>query len=168
MLFCLVLQQFCVFSGTWSICYLIVLHMQFTKKVCFSATFFFSEGKFDAKKDQKCEFWLHTISVKIKMFKRLFKHCYFSVGILTLVKSSAKWKHLEQKGPQTPPPPYYRPSINADLVGKTLKICNLRTSTIIIAIIIIPIARKAYPPLSWFTHLLSIFYINSHEGNDDL
>ena len=55
-------------------------------------------GKFDAKKDQKCEFWLHIISVKIKMFKRLFKHCYFSVGILTLVKSSAKWKHLEQKG----------------------------------------------------------------------
>ena len=77
--------------------------MQFVKKVCFSATFFFSVSKSDAKKDQKCEFWLHNVSVKIKMLKRLFKHYYFPIGILTIVKSSAKWKHIwDRKGPKPP------------------------------------------------------------------
>ena len=91
--FYLILQEFCDFSGTWDLHYLVFLRMQFLS------------GKLGPKMDQNCKLWVHFISAKTQNFEGFFRHCVSLTGRLTLFKISAKSNNIcGTKGSKAPPP----------------------------------------------------------------
>ena len=103
--FYLILQEFCDFSGTRDLHYVIFLRIQFLDKYWFQAIFWFSSVKLDAKMDQNCKLWVHSIWAKIQNFEGFFKHCVSLTGRLPLFKISAKLNNIcGSKGSNTPPP----------------------------------------------------------------
>ena len=64
--------------------------------------------------DQKGKLWVRPILVKVQIFQRFFKHCFFFTEI------------------PPPPPPENESSIIVDLVGKTLKNFDLTMTNAIL------------------------------------
>ena len=88
--FYLILQEFCDFSGTRDLHYVIFLRIQFLDKYWFQAIFWFSSVKLDAKMDQNCKLWVHSIWAKIQNLEGFFRK------FLTSQSQMLFWRNLSQ------------------------------------------------------------------------
>ena len=81
----LILKEFCDFSGTWNLRYLIFLRTQCLQKIWFQANFWFSGSKLGPKMNQNDKFSVRPVWDKFQNFQRYFKQCVCLIG-LPLVK----------------------------------------------------------------------------------
>ena len=67
----------------------------------FISAIFRGYGK--SKLNQKCEFWLSTVSVKIWIFQRFLKYSFFFLNTTPGENFIKIGQHLKKLGPKKPP-----------------------------------------------------------------
>ena len=116
--FCLILPEFCDFSGVLYLRYLIFLRMRFLQKFWVLATFlvfwWFSNsfGTLGPKMDKTYNFWVRSIWSKIQNFEGFSKHC-----ALLETTSGQNLREIEE----TPRNPKRGHLMDAESIRKTLK-----------------------------------------------
>ena len=125
--FCLILPEFCDFSGVLYLRYLIFLRMRFLQKFWVLATFlvfwWFSNsfGTLGPKMDKTYNLWVRSIWSKIQNFEGFSKHC-------ALLEATSGQNPRDRRNPKKPKK---RPSHGCWINTKNFEIFNFNPIAIL-------------------------------------